>query len=185
MNEFNPARYIDKDPPLQANEQDLLNYLAYLKEQINFLFRNWSRQFSSEGGQITDLENEVSSIASNGLPMLDVSSGVHDEALTGRVINMGLISASSMGISGSADAATIVGAWLRHVCSKYTHANVCIFEGIVLANSYRMMRFYIYDTSILSNGIPQNASGQMQNYNGNVWFSGSNNYNIFADLLQV
>lgn len=39
----NNAKYIDKDPPISPDDQSVIDYLAYLKERINFLFHNMSK----------------------------------------------------------------------------------------------------------------------------------------------
>ena len=39
----NYANQIDRDPPMASDGNSLLDYLAYLKEQINFLFHNWTK----------------------------------------------------------------------------------------------------------------------------------------------
>lgn len=82
---MNLAKYIDKDPPMASDGKSLLDYLAYLKEQINFLFHNWSRSIREtkatvdemvSNGTIQQLGNNTV-ILSNGLT---IAKGRNDSA---------------------------------------------------------------------------------------------------------
>lgn len=117
---------------------------------------------------------------SNGLNMLVGHKSVDSNPYVGRVINLGVVSASEMGISSSASASVVAGAWLAFCVEKYPNAKQCVFEGVALANSYRMMRVMIYDTSDKSGIQPNVASGTMQFYNGDIVVFGANNYNVWT-----
>lgn len=43
MSTLNLTKYIDKDPPINQDDQSVVDYLAYMKERINFLFHNMSK----------------------------------------------------------------------------------------------------------------------------------------------
>lgn len=119
-----------------------------------------------------------------GLPMLSAASAANTDYLEGKVINVGLLTYTQLGIGSSASIADTVSAWLKYVCAHYTNAFRCIFEGTLTMDSSRMMRYYIYHTqTVNSNGVPQYASGQMQNYDGRIWISGTNNYAVYSKLL--
>lgn len=121
---------------------------------------------------------------STGLPMLSAASAANTDYLEGKVINVGLLTYTQLGIGSSASITDTVAAWLKYVCAHYTNAFRCIFEGTLNMDSSRMMRYYIYHTqTVNSNGVPQYASGQMQNYDGRIWISGTNNYAIYSKLL--
>lgn len=121
---------------------------------------------------------------STGLPMLSAASAENTDYLEGKVINVGLLTYTQLGIGISASIADTVAAWLKYVCAHYTNAFRCIFEGTLNMDSSRMMRYYIYHTqTVNSNGVPQYASGQMQNYDGRIWVSGTNNYAVYSKLL--
>lgn len=117
---------------------------------------------------------------SNGLNMLVGHKSVDNNPYVGRVINLGVVFASEMGISSSASASVVAGGWLSFCCDKYPNAKQCVFEGVALANSYRMMRVMIYDTSDKSGIQPNVASGTMQFYNGDIVVFGANNYNVWT-----
>ena len=117
---------------------------------------------------------------SNGLNMLVGHKSVDSNPYVGRVINLGVVSASEMGISSSASASVVAGAWLAFCVEKYPNAKQCVFEGVALANSYRMMRVMIYDTSDKSGIQPNVASGTMQFHNGDIVVFGANNYNVWT-----
>lgn len=55
----NGAKYIDKDPPMEESSQSLrrkiLDYLAYLKETLNFIFSNYGRRLTDANGNINEL----------------------------------------------------------------------------------------------------------------------------------
>ena len=102
------------------------------------------------------------------------------DSLTGVTINLGVVTASDMGIADNASASVVAGGWLSYCTAKYPNAKQCIFEGVALANSYRMMRVMIYDTSDKSGIQPKVASGTMQFYNGDIVVFGANNYNVWT-----
>lgn len=101
-------------------------------------------------------------------------------SLTGLTINLGVVTASDMGIANNASASVVAGGWLSYCTAKYPNAKQCIFEGVALANSYRMMRCMIYDTADKSGIQPNVASGTMQFYNGDIVVFGANNYNVWT-----
>lgn len=54
------AKFIEKDPPLADQEtksigRKILDYLAYLKEQLNFIFSNYGRRLTDADGHINEL----------------------------------------------------------------------------------------------------------------------------------
>lgn len=116
-----------------------------------------------------------------GLPMLSAATAVDSNSYRGKVINVGTVNLNDA--ASSTNHAGVVQEWLKYVCAHYTHATACVFEGVALAGSYRMMRYYIYDTSSVSSGIPATASGQMQNYNGDIYISGAYNNAVYCRLL--
>ena len=124
--------------------------------------------------------NLMAHYPANGMNMLVGKKATDGNTYTGRVINLGLVTASEMGISSSASASVVAGAWLAYCVDKYPNAKQCIFEGVALANSYRMMRVMIYDTSDKSGIQPNVASGTMQFYNGDIVVFGANNYNVWT-----
>ena len=127
---------------------------------------------------------ETAAYPSTGLPMLSAASAANTDYLEGKVINVGLLTYTQLGIGSSASIADTVAAWLKYVCAHYTNAFRCIFEGTLNMDSSRMMRYYIYHAqTVNSNGVPQYASGQMQNYDGRIWISGTNNYAVYSKLL--
>lgn len=71
MAEFNFTKYIDKDPPLEADQKSTTDYLAYLKEQINFLFHNWTRRFTSDTNRISSVETAVSPLMNGRAQLTD------------------------------------------------------------------------------------------------------------------
>lgn len=124
---------------------------------------------------------ETAAYPAAGLPMLSAATAVDSNSYRGKVINVGTVNLND--VASSTNHAGVVQEWLKYVCAHYTHATACVFEGVALAGSYRMMRYYIYDTSSVSSGIPATASGQMQNYDGRIWISGTNNYAVYSKLL--
>ena len=47
MNDINGSKYIDKDPPMMTGpeaEESIIDYLAYLKEQLNFVLSNFNKR---------------------------------------------------------------------------------------------------------------------------------------------
>ena len=136
---------------------------------------------NNNGLSFYDANNNLTAhYPANGMNMLVGKKLTDGDTYTGRVINLGLVTASELNISGGANALTVAGAWLAYCCDKYPNAKQCVFEGVALANSYRMMRVMIYDTSDKSGIQPNVASGTMQFYNGDIVVFGANNYNVWT-----
>lgn len=136
---------------------------------------------NNNGLSFYDANNNLTAhYPANGMNMLVGKKLTDGDTYTGRVINLGLVTASEMGISSSASASVVAGGWLSYCCDKYPNAKQCVFEGVALANSYRMMRVMIYDTSDKSGIQPNVASGTMQFYNGDIVVFGANNYNVWT-----
>lgn len=64
----NGAKYIDKDPPMEEGSQSLgrkiLDYLAYLKETLNFIFSNYGRRLTDANGNINELHRTATETTS-------------------------------------------------------------------------------------------------------------------------
>ena len=63
----NNAKYIDKDPPISPDDQSVIDYLAYLKERINFLFRNWSRTVRAVEENVNVIETTADYVVEQGI----------------------------------------------------------------------------------------------------------------------
>jgi len=118
---------------------------------------------------------QTASYPSTGLPMLSADPSVNSTNLVGKSINMGEVYGSTIGVSSSSTHAQVAEAWLKWVVTRYTNAQWCTFEGIVIAGVARMMKCYIYDTSDIVNYLPKASSGVMQNYDGSRWYFRTNN----------
>lgn len=141
---------------------------------------------NNNGLSFYDANNNLTAhYPANGLNMLIGKKVTDGNTYTGRVINLGLVTASELNISGGANALTVAGAWLAHCCDKYPNAKQCVFEGVVLANSYRMMRSMIYDTADTSTGKPNVSTGEMQFYNGDLIMFGTNNANVWTRTVTM
>lgn len=158
-------------------------YEVHERSNINDLRMGWLHvnglTFYDSNGNIT------ASYPSDGQNMLVGKKTADGNTYTGRVINLGLVTASELNISGGANALTVAGAWLAYCCDKYPNAKQCVFEGVVLANSYRMMRSMIYDTADTSTGKPNVSTGEMQFYNGDLIIFGTNNANVWTRTVTM
>jgi hypothetical protein len=117
--------------------------------------------------------------------MLVGHKSVDSNQYVGRVINLGVVSASEMGISGSASIKDVASALLTFIVTAYTNAQQCVFDVVVLANSYRMTRVMIYDTSDKTGSLPNVASGSMQMYNGEEYKFGTNNGTVWTRTVTM
>lgn len=161
---------------------DAHGYL-YLYDGTSNTLRSW---YDYTGIKFADSNgNQISLYPSTGLFNLTGNKTGDARAFTGQVINLGVVTASDMGISGSASASVVAGAWLAFCVEKYPKAKQCVFEGVALANSYRMMRCMIYDTSDKSGIQPNVATGTMQFYNGNIVCFGATNYNVWTRNVTI
>lgn len=141
---------------------------------------------NNNGLSFYDANNNLTAhYPANGMNMLVGKKVTDGNTYTGRVINLGLVTASELNISGGANALTVAGAWLGYCVDKYPNAKQCVFEGVVLANSYRMMRSMIYDTADTSTGKPNVSTGEMQFYNGDLIMFGTNNANVWTRTVTM
>lgn len=118
---------------------------------------------------------QTASYPSTGLPMLSEASAVDSNSYNGKLINLGDVTIGEMGITAT-DEPSIIEAWLKYVCTRYTNATRCIFEGGIYGTGHKMMRFYIYSTAATSNGLPQYAFGQLVERFGVIWPAYTDNY---------
>lgn len=63
------AKFIDQDPPLADQEtksvgRKIIDYLAYLKERLNFIFSNYGRRLTDADGHINELTRTADEMSS-------------------------------------------------------------------------------------------------------------------------
>lgn len=151
--------------------RDSSNNLAAVLRDDGLLFQNSSLV-------------ETAFYPSTGLPMLSPSSAVNYYSNTGKVINLGELSRTDLGLSStSATETEVITAFLAYICSHYTSAVSCIFEAVIVPNSKRMMQCFVYDTSVVSGGLPQYATGTMLYYNGTPYIFGTSSYSVFVHKM--
>lgn len=67
--------------------------------------------------------------------------------------------------------------WLKWICKNYPGKTGAIFIGAVCPNSQGTAICYIYDTSNVSNGLPQYSGGFYIYLNGGGFYFGTSSYN--------
>ena len=155
----------------------------YLYDGTSNTLRSWwdytGLKFADSSGTLT------AEYPSTGLWNVTGNKTGSNTSMKGKVINLGVVSASEMSIANNATDAVVCGAWLAYCVEKYPNCQQCIFEGVALANSYRMMRCMIYDTSDISGIQPNVATGQMQKYDGSLIQFGAVNYNVWTRTVTM
>lgn len=108
------------------------------------------------------------------IPAFD--QALHSTAITGKLINLGNIGGSTIGVSSTSTDAQVAEAWLKYICTKYTNAQYCIFRGTVSAGLVRTFDCTIYDTADTSGGLPNVSYGTMRKYTDQEFSFGTATY---------
>ena len=101
---------------------------------------------------------------------------VHNTAITGKLINIGYLGGSDIGVTSSSTDADVAKAWLQYICTKYTNAQYCTFEGTVAAGLVRTLRCTIYNTADTSSNLPNVSYGTMRKYTDQEFSFGTASY---------
>jgi len=203
MNRFNPTTYIDKDPPLDQSPQSMIDYMAYLKEQFNFIMNGVNKRMGpgdvvGNDSVIEAINNSPETVKINAnrvnVTAPDPEGYLAPQAKTtvdtntwtdGRVVNVPFVTTTDIGAAstGTNDVTT---AWLKYVCAHYKNKTRCIFTGCVQASSYKMLQVLIYETNVVnSSGVPQYSMGFFVHYGGDTMIVGTNNYSVYSQQVNT
>ena len=69
------------------------------------------------------------------------------------------------------------------ICTNYPHRSRNLFMGVCGVAAMGIFMICIYDTSLLSGGVPQHAFGQLTYWNSGIYNFGYNNYNFYFKTL--
>lgn len=69
------------------------------------------------------------------------------------------------------------------ICANYPHRTRNLFMGVCNVAAMGIFMICIYDTSLLQNGVPQYAFGQLTYWNNGIYNFGYNNYTFYFKTL--
>lgn len=90
---------------------------------------------------------------------------------------------TDLSISLSADNTTFATALFKWLAANFPHKTRCRFMGVAQVGSYRMFNVFIYDTDVLSGGIPRYGGGTINLYTGYMGIISLNDYTVTVKMI--